>query len=184
LLSSCSVLNYSNCFWAFVVTVLIIWLKDKKVVLRSCALTKWERSIKESFQVFKELLDHLKCVEYDWVLYSDLWYCDLPRCILFLSFLIIVFLYWCCQEVLCILEGIKINILGVVWCLPMSGVCSWVVQDHHSWCVCSWVVQDHHSWCVWNPIKSEGVLTRGLWLERGWVGLVVFKVTSLWMCCL
>jgi len=40
MLGGFSVLNDSNCFWAFVVTVLTIWLKDKKVVLRSYALTK------------------------------------------------------------------------------------------------------------------------------------------------
>jgi len=62
MLSDFSVLNDSNNFWAFVVTVLTIWLKDKKVVLPSYyALAKKKRSIKNSFQVFKELLDHLKC---------------------------------------------------------------------------------------------------------------------------
>jgi len=50
---------------------------------------------------------------------------DCIRCILFPSSLILVFLYWCCQEVLCVLEGIKINILGVVfskeWCVLLRG---------------------------------------------------------------
>jgi len=45
----------------FDLTVLTTWLKYKKVVLCSYALTKKERSIKNSFQDFKVLLDHLKC---------------------------------------------------------------------------------------------------------------------------
>ena len=47
---------------------------------------------------------------------------DLPKCILFPSSLIIVFMYLCCQEVLCVLDRIKINILGVVFA--------------NEWCVC------------------------------------------------
>ena len=59
------------------------------------------------------------------VVYSFNPICDSIRCILFPSSLIIVFLYKCCQEMLCVLEGIKINIFGVVfakeWCVFLRG---------------------------------------------------------------
>ncbi len=110
----------------FDLTVLTTWLEYKNVVLCSYALTKKERSINFFFQDIKELLDHLKrgvglsCIF--WTLIFDL-----PLCILFPSFLNIVFLcflVWCSfrrcfwklcglPKVVCVLEGFKIITFSV-----------------------------------------------------------------------
>ena len=110
LLSGFSVLNDSNNFWFFVVTVLTIWLEDKKVFLRSYALKKWERSIKNNIQVFKELLDHLKCgIGLGLVFWTlILWFMQVYYIPFFLDN--------------CIFVPV----------LPISVVCSWRDKDQHS----------------------------------------------------
>jgi len=99
-------------FGFFVLTILTIRLKDKKVALRSYELTKWERSIKNSFQVFKELLDHLKCG-----IGLGLVFWTLP--LLFSQVYSIPFFLHNCISVLV---------------LPRSVLCSCGDQDQHSWC--------------------------------------------------
>jgi len=112
LLSGFSVLNDSNNFWFLVVTILTIWLKDKKVVLHSYALTKWERSIKNSFQVFKELLDHLKCgIGLGLVFWT-----------LILRFTQVYSISFFLDNCIYVLV------------LTRSVVCSWGDQDQHSYC--------------------------------------------------
>ena len=123
----------------FDLTTLTIWLEYKKVVLRSYALTKKERSIKNNFQDFKELSDYLKCgIGLGLVILNvKLWiylgvFCSLLPWTLYLC----VFLCGavseggCLPKVVCVLEGLKIITFGLwfviyVWLHNEFLVVSW-----------------------------------------------------------